>query len=141
MKNLPLILACSLLLFPIASGAQQACPCVPISHLWIVDGCDSWNCAAAATIMANGDKYVVALPTNADDYKWVVVRRVAAGSATVSPDAPFLVEAFDGASDAMARYGAINHDLQPMMLTGPDGKFLVVSRNAAAPKRQRAVTH
>jgi hypothetical protein len=139
MKKLSVILACSLLLFPIAAGAQSACPCVPITHLWIVEACESWNCAAAAAIMSNGDKYLVALPTNSEDFKWVVVRRVAAGSAVVSPDAPFRVESFDGVYDAMARFDGLVHDFEPMMLTAPDGKFLVVARSTASSVRKRAV--
>jgi hypothetical protein len=138
MKKLSVILACSLLLFPFAAGAQSACPCVPITHLWIVDACESWNCAAAATIMSNGDKYLLTLPTNSDDFKWAVVRRVAAGSAAVSPDAPFRVEAFDSASDATARFEGLGHDFEPIMLSAPDGKFLVLARSTAASARKRA---
>ena len=138
MKKLTLALTCCLLLFPIASGAQNLCPCVPVTHLWIADACETWNCAAAATIMSNGDKYLMTLPTNSDDFKWVVVRRVAAGAATVSPDAPFRVEAFDGASVAMARFDGLGHDFEPIMLTAPDGKFLVVARSTAASARRRA---
>jgi hypothetical protein len=139
MRKLRFILACSLLLLPIAVGAQEHCPCVPVTHLWIVNGCESWNCAAAATIMANGDKYFLTLPTNSDDFKWVVVRRVVAGSATVAPDAPFRLESFDGVSDAMSRFDSIDRQFEPMLLTAPDGKFLVVVRSTAVP-RKRAIT-
>jgi hypothetical protein len=136
-----LLLACTLLLVPSgALVAQQVCPCVPLTHEWIVEPCNSWNCAAAATILANGDKYVIALPTNSDDFKWLILRRIVSGSAIIPADAPFRVAAFDGASEAMARYGSVGEEFTPMMLTAPDGKFLVLSRSTAAPRR-RAATH
>jgi hypothetical protein len=130
MRTLRIALVCSLALLPIGAAAQQVCPCVPISHQWIVEACDSWNCAAAATILANGDPYVLTLPTGDDEHKWVVVRRIVAGSATVSPDAPFSIETFDDGTAAMVRFNGIDHALHPMVVTGRDGKFLVIARSA-----------
>lgn len=132
MRTLRLALACSLALVPLPAVAQQVCPCVPITHVWTAEACDTWNCAAAATIMANGDQYVLTLPTNDDEHKWVVVRRITSGSATVSPDAPFTVEQFDDGNVAMARFNGIDHGLHPMVVTGADGKFLVIARSAAS---------
>jgi hypothetical protein len=141
MKKLAFLLTCSLALLPVSLGAQEVCPCVPVAHQWIVEACDSWNCAAAATIMANGDKYVMAMPTNSDDYKWVIVKRVASGSATVSPNAPYAVETFDDSALAIARFHAIDQQKKPMMLTGADGKFLVISRATPVGTPTRAVRH
>lgn len=126
---------------PAAAMAQQVCPCVPTTKLWIVEACETWNCAASAAILANGDPYVVAVPTGSSDYKWVVVRRVVAGAVEVPADAPFVVETFDTLPSASARFAAISTDLQPQMITGADGKFLVISRNTAAGSKRRASGH
>jgi len=142
MKLLPLLLASALLLVPSgATVAQQVCPCVPISHEWIVEACETWNCAAAATVMANGDKYVLALPSNSDDFKWVVLRRIVSGSAIVPSDAPFRISAFDDASAAMTHFNTIDHDFEPMVMTVPDGKFIVLSRSTGASTRRRPSNH
>jgi len=136
-----LLLACTLALVPSAAlVAQQVCPCVPLTHEWIIEPCENWNCAAAAAILANGDKYVIAIPSNSDDFKWLILRRVVGGSVAMPADAPFRVAAFDGPSEAMARYSSLGEEFSPMMLTAPDGKFLVLSRSVAAPRR-RAASH
>jgi len=38
----------------------------------------------------------------------------------------------------MARFDGLGHDFEPIMLTAPDGKFLVVARSTAASARRRA---
>jgi hypothetical protein len=125
-------------LFPVS--AQELCPCVPVSHQWIVTPCSTWNCAAAQMVDGNGDPFLFAMPTGGVDYSWVVVRRVASGSAATDPNAPFVLESFDGMTAASARFAAINADTRPMLVTAPDGKVLVISRNATAP-RPRAAGH
>lgn len=126
-----------LLLLPMAVGAQEHCPCVPVSHLWTVEPCETWNCATAATLLAAGDKYVFAMPTSSDDFKWVVLRRVAAGTA-VQFGGPFTIETFDTSFTAMSRLGAIDPQLTPMITTGADGKFLIIARSFPE-ARKRAV--
>src|SRR4051812_8533209 len=103
MKTLGLVLGLTLLV-PAVAVPQQVCPCVPLSYQWIVTPCESWNCAAAAMVMGNGDRYVLSMPTASDDFKWVVIKRVVAGSAIVSPDDPFKLESFDGMSAASIRF-------------------------------------
>ena len=118
--------------------AQQVCPCVPVAHEWIVRECDSWNCAAAATIMANGDPNVLSMPTGSDDFKWVIIRRIPVGSATIPADAPFKIETFSTLATATSRFESITPEFQPMLLTAPDGQILIVSRSAAHPRRRAA---
>ena len=137
MNKCVLVFIC-LLLLPMAAGAQEHCPCVPVSHLWIVEPCETWNCATAATVLAAGDKYVFALPTNNDDFKWVVLRRVPAG--TAAQTGPFTIETFDTSINAMSRLSAIDPQLTPMIASGADGKFLVVARSFPE-VRKRAVPH
>src|SRR5690242_1623711 len=82
-----------------ADAQENPCPCVALSHTWLVSSCDSWNCAASALVMANGDPQVVVMPTRSDQHKWVVLRRVVSGSVTASPDEPFLIEQYSTMSD------------------------------------------
>jgi len=69
----------------------------------------------------------------------IVLHRVSSGSG-ITLDPTFTIESFDGWSDASARFSAIDSSLKPMILSAPDGKFLVVSRNMPEPRR-RAVVH
>jgi len=119
-----------------AGQAQQICPCVPVSHQWIVTACESWNCAVSAAVMANGSPDVLPIPSGSDDYKWVVLRRVVTGSATVPADAPFKVESFLTLAEASARFAAIDGELKPFLFTAPDGNVVIVMR--AQPTRRRA---
>ena len=138
----PLIRLISVFAFAATSVAgQEVCPCVPVTHEWIVTACDTWNCAASAVIAANGDRYVMPLPTNSADYTWVVMRRIVSGSGIASPNAPFKIDGFDGLAEATARYYSIDSRLQPMLVTAPDGKVLVVARAEAEPPRRRTVPH
>jgi hypothetical protein len=138
----PLVIAAALTLFvaPIAVP-QQVCPCVPLSFEWVVTPCDTWNCAASAVIMANGDKFVLSMPTGSDDFKWVVIKRVVAGSSVVSSDAPFKLDTFEAMDSAFSRYAIISRDLQPLVVTAPDGKVLLISRSAPEPQKHRSVGH
>jgi hypothetical protein len=120
------------------SSAQEACPCIPISKIWVGAMCDSWNCAAAALITANGDPNVFVVPFGSDDKRWLVVRQVAAGS--YSDESPFNVESFDGVADAAARFAAIASDFHPKMASSADGKFLVISLKQVE-ARHRSVGH
>jgi hypothetical protein len=138
MKHRRWILTALIAILPVYANGQQVCPCVPISHEWIVSACDSWNCAAAAQILANGSSDVLTMPSGSDDFKWVVLRRVASGSAIVSPDAPFKIETFAAMNDAANRFQSINPDLRPLLFTAPDGNVVIVLRSTSLP-RQHAV--
>lgn len=131
------LVAVALILAPaVPALAQQACPCVPIAKVWTVETCDTWNCAAAATILAGGDPYVLSMPAPTADGRWLVVKRVNAGSYIATPDAPFVLETFDGPDGASARFLSMAGDHAPMILSVPDGKFVVImARDAVAKKR------
>src|SRR6266498_3092183 len=114
-------------LLPIGTAyAQQVCPCVPISHVLSVETFETWNCAASAMIIASGSPYVVTMPAPSNDGRWLVVRRVNAGSYIPAPDAPYLIETFDGADGAMARFMSVASDRFSTFLAVADGKFVVV---------------
>lgn len=110
---------------------DNVCPCVPLSHEWIATSCETWNCAQAALILANGDPYVFAVPTASTTWKWVVLRRVVSGSFIPSADEPFVLEQFEGMPAAVARFSALDHDTVPMLMSMTDGKAVVLSLRAA----------
>lgn len=125
-------------LFGGASFGQSLCPCVPISHEWIVESCDTWNCAASALVLANGDPHVMIVPAATGDGRWLVVRQIAAGQYAPPADAPFIVETFDGVDGASARFVSVAGDHAPVMLSVPDGKFLVITLRNPGQKRRAA---
>jgi len=133
--------AVALLLFAAGpSRAQQACPCVPISYRWVALACDTWQCVETEVALANGAT-VIPIPTNSSDFHWIVLKRIAAGSAVVSPDSPLVVDGFDALKDGVTKFTATDHELQPVLITAPDGKTLVVARIAPEKPRSRAVGH
>jgi hypothetical protein len=133
----PAALFVALTLVAVLLPAQNVCPCVPVTHLWTVESCDSWNCAASAAIMANGDPNVLTMPAPGNDGHWLVLKRVNSGSYIAPPDAPYLLESFDSVDGAMARFTAAG-DHAPMILSVPDGKFVVVTSRLAVPKHRAA---
>jgi hypothetical protein len=125
-------------LFGVVMSGQSLCPCVPIAHEWVVESCDSWNCAASALVLANGDPHVMAVPAATGDGRWLVVKQVATGSYVPPADAPFVSEAFDGVDGASARFVSVAGDHAPVLLSVPDGKFLVIMLKSPAQKRKAA---
>lgn len=136
------VIAAAVLSFAVGSGfAQNVCPCIPVSHVWVVTACETWNCAQSAMILANGDPYVVSVPTGGSQFKWAVARRVVAGTVAVSPDDPFLIDSIPNASDAATRYGAIAPDMLPVMVTTVDGESLLIRLRAPDPQGRRRAAH
>jgi hypothetical protein len=132
-------LAICLLLLASAAGAQQSCPCVPLSHLWIVKTCADWTCASTELVLANGDPQVIAIPVALDDARWLIVRRFTAGAAIDVTNDPFTLKQFDGMTAAVDQYNAVSSALKPILLSAPDGQVLVISLKE--PPRRRAVAH
>jgi hypothetical protein len=89
-------------------------------------------------LLGNGDPQIFAVPIGIDDGRWLVVRRVAAGSAIADPAEPFQIEQFDGMSDGAAHFCTIARDAKPVLLTTPDGRVLVISLKASIATRRRA---
>lgn len=61
----------------------------PIRYTWIATSCTTWNCAAAALVIADGEPNVLVLPTSITDHPWIILRRVEEGSVYVPEDEPF----------------------------------------------------
>ncbi len=124
----------------VAAPLPADCPCFPLTHLWVVKTCTDWNCAAAELMLAGGDPQVMAIPVGMDDPHWLVLRRIAAGSAIDVSTDPFEIRQFDGMDGAVTHYSTLAHERLPMVLTAPDGQVLVISLKPGEP-RKRAAAH
>ena len=122
-------------LIAVSASAQQACPCVPVTKLWVTKVCDTFGCAASEFATANGDPTTMVLPAGS---QWVIVRQVPSGG--FIDNSPYALESFDDIASAGARYASIASDHSPMIVSGSDGKLLVISLKEAppVPPRRRA---
>lgn len=121
------------------AAAQNVCPCVPLTYLWTVTTCTDWTCAATELAVANGDPATFALPIGINDHRWLVVRRMTAGTGVLPPaDDPFQIETFVDMPTASARFLNLPHVAQPMLMTAPDGSVLVISLRSVEPKHRAA---
>ena len=136
MKRFQLAVALVILL---ASAALAEPITKPIRYTWIATSCTSWNCAAAALIMANGDKYVIVLPTGEQDRPWLILRRVEEGALVLPEDEPFTCEVFTDVAVAATRQMAMESCHAPLMLNVPDGRAVVASLAKCDPSRRRAM--
>ncbi len=111
----------------------------PIRYTWIVTACETWNCAAAALVMANGDQHVIVLPTGRDEHPWLTLRRVEEGALSVPETEPFGCEVFEAFEVATTRFHSLDRCLAPIVLTVPDGRTVVLSLKKCDMARRRAV--
>lgn len=125
----------------VVAGDADPCPCVVLGYTWMATPCETWNCAAAALVLANGDPNTMVLPTTHSQVKWVVLKRLVPGSVTVSPDSPVLVEQFSNMVDGSVRFAALDHDSAPLMVTTTDGNVLVVHMRPYPSGKGRAASH
>ena len=133
-------LGCILILLLAASSAagdDNVCPCVPLSHSWVVTACETWNCAQAAMVLANGDPFVMSMPTNDTKYGWIVARRIVTGTAVTAPDSPYIIESNASFADAAAQFSALDPNMLPMIVTASDGVTLLIRLREAAPISRR----
>lgn len=127
-RSIGAVLAAALMLTAAAAQADDAPPTTnPIRYTWIVTSCATWNCAAAALVMAGGDKYVITLPTGRDDRPWLILRRVEEGSIYIPPEEPFACEVFDTVDGATNHYDGMDACHAPIVLSVPDGRAVVTS--------------
>ena len=128
------------LLFPASARGQIT---KPIRYTWMVSSCPTWNCAAAALVMAGGDKHVIVLPTGQQENPWVVLKRVEEGALELDEKEAYSCETFDGVSSAASQFSTIGSCHGPMILNVPDGRTLIVSLKncpaATTPQKRRAV--
>ena len=120
-----------------ATAAAHAQITRPIRYTWIATSCTTWNCAAAALVMANGDKHVIVLPTGNETHPWLVLKRVEEGSIFIPEDEPYGCEIFASVAEAGARFTAMDGCHGPMILNVPDGKAVVLSLNKCDDAKKR----
>lgn len=111
----------------------------PIRYTWIVTSCTTWNCAASALIMANGEPSVIAVPTTDEQAPWLVLRRVEEGSVFIPETEAFGCDVFGEVASASSHYLALDSCRSPMVLSVPDGRAVVISLRECAKGRRRAV--
>ena len=128
------------LLCAIPLRADDPCPCIPVTHLWTVLTCDTWECATAALADSNGNRDVFVVPSSNDVHRWLVLRRIVAGTATQSLDAPFVIEQFSKMVDASVRFDSIDSGQAPALVTTYDHAVLVVYMRDA-PVHRRSTGH
>ena len=122
----------AVLLAPIADAQLTN----PIRYTWIVTSCASWNCAAAALVMANGDKHVIVLPTGQESRPWVVLKRVEEGALVIDENETWGCETFEGVAQAATRFAAMDACHVPTILSVPDGRAVVISLTDCPQKRR-----
>jgi hypothetical protein len=122
----------------IPTGAQDPCPCVPVTHTWVSSACETWDCAISELVVGGGTPYILAVPTGGSQYKWVVVKRVVSGSAIVSPPDAFVVDTYSKMTEAADQYGTLDPAVLPKLITTIDGKSLVVRLREPDPAKKRA---
>jgi hypothetical protein len=112
----------------------------PIRYTWIATSCETWNCAASALVLANGEPNVIVLPTNVPELPWLILRRVEEGSIYIPETESFGCNVFAEISAATANYGGVESCRKPMLLTVPDGRTVVIALNNCKQQgRRRAV--
>jgi hypothetical protein len=99
----------------------------PIRYTWIAQSCQTWNCAAAALVLAAGDNGVIVLPTGRESEPWIILKRVEAGSVYIPDDEPYRCETFETVDSAATAFGAMDTCHAPMILNVPDGRAVVTS--------------
>ena len=112
----------------------------PIRWTWIVTSCETWNCAAAALVLADGDKHTIVLPTGNEDRPWLILKRVENGSVYIPEDEPYGCEIFRNVAEAGARFTAMNECHGPMILNVPDGNAVVISLHECGDSKKRRAT-
>ncbi|HEV7764308.1 MAG TPA: hypothetical protein VGQ76_04845, partial [Thermoanaerobaculia bacterium] len=108
---------------------------------WITTSCETWNCAAAAFVLA-GDSSTFVLPSGNEKRPWLVVRRVEEGSIFIPEDEPFRCEVFDDMSGAMSSYQDLDPCHGPTLMNVSDGRAVVLAlRECESDARRRSVGH
>jgi hypothetical protein len=129
----------AVLLIVAAAATAEAQTENPIRWTWIATSCETWNCATAALVLANGDPHTIALPTGNEERPWIILKRVEEGSIYVPETEPYSCEVFSNVTTAGSRFTAMNQCHAPLMLNVPDGRVVVVSLNECSdPSKRRA---
>lgn len=99
----------------------------PIRYTWVATSCETWNCAAAALVLANGDKHVLVISTGREEQPWVILRRVEEGSVFIPDEEPYECSVYDSVNTAAIEYGVMDTCHAPLILNVPDGRAVITS--------------
>lgn len=113
----------------------------PIRYTWVVSSCETWNHAASAMILADGNPNVLVLPTGNPNQPWVILKLVEEGAVYDPEDEPYSCEVSQTVSDASARFALLDSCRSPIILSVPDGRAVVVSLKECGGGKGRAVGH
>jgi hypothetical protein len=120
-----------------ASGQQLE---KPIRYTWLATVCASWNCAAAALILADGNRHVIVLPTRDEEHPWVVLRRFEEGSIFIPDSEPYTCEVLNTVHEAASRVSVLEDSgCRPLILNVPDDRTVVISLKSCQSGRRRVV--
>jgi len=128
------LLALLLLATPIYA---DPCPCIPRENLWIVRTCDTFDCAMTSLTTGGGSPLTFVMPLGLEDPRWAVVQRVVGGAYVDDGSDPYRIESYTLMSDAATRLQALTADYHPLIITAPDGAFLILSLRHPTPPRRR----
>jgi hypothetical protein len=134
----PLLAAAALVILATTADAQIT---KPIRWTWIAQSCPTWNCAAAALVMANGEPNVVVLPTGMTETPFVVLRRVEEGSIVIPDDEPFACEVYGDMNAAATSYSAIEGCRVPILFNTPDGMTTLTALTKCGSGGKRRAAH
>jgi hypothetical protein len=137
MRYIPVLLVLALAVAAPASADEPITK--PVRYTWIATSCDTWNCAAAAMVMANGDKYVMVLPTGRDEKPWIILRRVEEGSIFIPDEEPYTCSVYPTVNEASIEYEVMDTCHAPLILNVPDGRAVVASLRSCGSSKKRAV--
>lgn len=126
-------LATALLLLPVAIAEQTT---KPIRYTWIATSCETWNCAVAALVLADGDPHVLVLPTAHEKRPWLVLKRVEQGAIAVPDEEPFTCSVYDTVLDASMVFAQTDACRFPLIVSVPDGRMIVAMLQTCAAKQR-----
>jgi hypothetical protein len=138
MKRLVLVLALATLATTASADFTK-----PVRYTWIVTSCESWNHAASALVLADGNPNVMALPTGKAERPWVVLKLVEEGSIYLPEEEPYSCEVMQTVAEGSARFDSMDSCHAPMLLSVPDGRSVVISLKECGngTNKSRAVRH
>jgi hypothetical protein len=130
-----------LLAFLALTPAAHAELTKPIRYTWVVTSCETWNAAASALVLANGNPNVLVMPTGDSTRPWVILKLVEEGAVYDPEDEPYSCEVSATVAAASGRYAIVDSCHNPMLLSMPDGRAVVVSLKSCGEGKARAIRH
>ena len=114
----------------------------PIRYTWVVTSCETWNHAASAMVLADGNPNVMVLPTGKAERPWIVLKLVEEGTIFAPDEEPYSCEVLQTVTEASSRFDSIDSCHGPIVMSMPDGRAVVISlKKCGDGGKSRAVRH